>query len=155
MMSCVIISSFKRREFFRTGTSNLLKNGLSVVACTTHLVWSVCGLWSMATRQGRASTIYLSLYSITCIPSIVVSAFESCALRSLSAAALGDRELRHWHKTNNARKVLARRPSSLFFLAHTLSLPRYCIERVWNHIHTQHVSLRLGQRFCSCVSCCV
>ena len=110
-MSCVIISSFKRREIFRTGTSNLLSRTVLSVVCGRLLHTScVVGLWFVVhghepRGKGRASTTNLSLYSITCIPSIVVSAFESCVLRSRSAAALRDRELRHWHKTNNARKV--------------------------------------------------
>ena len=87
----------------------------------------VCG--PIASTARRRVARRRALQCITCVPSIAISAFESCAfpVRVRLSAALGDRVA---PSLATHGRFLARRPSSLFFLAHTLSCETTYIRNV-------------------------
>ena len=133
MMSCVIISSFKRREFFRTGTSNLLKNGLSVVAAP-HILCGrsvVCGPRPRGKEELRpfiyhctALHVFLRLSSLPL--RVVLFVRFRLLLSETESSVIGTKRTTHGRFS-----LVGHRPSSSWHIHY-----RYCIERVEPHTST-------------------
>lgn len=133
-----------------TSSRTVLSALWSVVCGRRRLLHTSCvvGLWSVVCgprprgKEELRPLIYHCTALHVCIPSIVVSALRvvlfvrgRLLLSETESSVIGTKRTTHG-------RFLARRghrPSSSWHIHY-----RYCIERVWNHIHTQRVSLRLG-----------
>ena len=126
-----------------------LAHTLCVVACShpTHLVWSVCGLWSVVHghEQGGASTIFINgtalhvFLRVSSLPLRVVLFVRGRLLLSeTEAPSLAQNEQR-----TEAFSLGRHRP--LLLGTYIIVALRGC----GTTYITQHVSLRLGQLFCS------